>query len=318
MTPVIAEILLFVLVALLTIRKDKYLDWSYFSFDMTNTIRGIAILMIVMMHTGCFLPAFFGSSYFGGVGVALFLMVSAYGLNESYKRNGINHFWKKKLLRIWIPYVLFILFLTIIRKDFSRLTSLDFYLDILCLKTSYWFIAFLIYNYIIFWVGKKVGHNMIWLLLVVFGVLEIIFDDRIRAEQVLSFPIGLFLSEYKGRLSDYWETHKCNVAILSLLLAFMSGIFLFCQAYYHIGNFTEAGKLLLCGKSILALSILLIISILPPPLSVLQQIYYVVFEYFVRVILGTFYIIHNSFRQRKTIFDDGNFFNSFFCWCLSD
>ena len=30
----------------------------------------------------------------GGIGVAMFLILSGYGLNESFKKNGLDGFWK--------------------------------------------------------------------------------------------------------------------------------------------------------------------------------------------------------------------------------
>lgn len=67
----------------------------------TTTLKGIAIVIIILSHTmGCFTRVF---TPLGGIGVAMFLILSGYGLNESFKRNGIGSFWKKRFLRVWIP-----------------------------------------------------------------------------------------------------------------------------------------------------------------------------------------------------------------------
>lgn len=39
-----------------------------------------------------------------GVGVALFLICSGYGLEMSYSKNGLNGLWKKRILRLCIPF----------------------------------------------------------------------------------------------------------------------------------------------------------------------------------------------------------------------
>ena len=68
--------------------------------NCTTTLRGIAILIIMIGHVGV---SGFGCRLFnpfGGIGVAMFLFLSGYGLSESFKKNGLNHFWKKKMMRI--------------------------------------------------------------------------------------------------------------------------------------------------------------------------------------------------------------------------
>lgn len=75
--------------------------------DCTTTIRGIAILTIIIGHIGVSgfdLRAF---NPFGGIGVAMFLFLSGYGLTESYKNNGLGGFWRKKNLKNshTIPYI---------------------------------------------------------------------------------------------------------------------------------------------------------------------------------------------------------------------
>ncbi|MBS6711888.1 MAG: acyltransferase family protein [Ruminococcus sp.] len=46
-----------------------------------------------------------GIEYPAGVGVSLFLILSGYGLAMSYSKNGLAHYWTKKIQRVWIPYV---------------------------------------------------------------------------------------------------------------------------------------------------------------------------------------------------------------------
>jgi peptidoglycan/LPS O-acetylase OafA/YrhL len=134
----LTEILLFVMFVIFSFffqgKKEK--EVVFMSVDYTNFLRGIAILLIILMHTSCAM----GLRYFtplGGIGVALFLILSGYGLAESYKKNGITHFWKKKILRIWVPYFLFINTLIIVQRKFSDILTIEYLLNIMCLKTSF-------------------------------------------------------------------------------------------------------------------------------------------------------------------------------------
>lgn len=54
--------------------------------------------MVILMHSSCN----FGLRIFtplGGIGVALFLILSGYGLTESYKKKGLHFFGKANLIK---------------------------------------------------------------------------------------------------------------------------------------------------------------------------------------------------------------------------
>ena len=186
------------LIGLFQNKEKSYGDMTFMSVERTNILRGIAIILVMMMHASCdagervFTPM-------GGIGVSIFLILSGYGLSVSCQKNGIKHFWKKKVVRIYIPYALLLFSIIIIQSNYSRLLKLDFILDLLCLKTSYWYISFLIYNYILYWVCclLRVSLKVRYLLFMLFAIGLILFDNRIRAEQSLSFVTGMFIADYK-------------------------------------------------------------------------------------------------------------------------
>lgn len=78
-------------------KRNKHgLNSCFLEKYYTNELRGIAILLVIVHHVGLRL----GDNVFtplGGIGVALFLIISGYGLNESFKKNGNKSFWQKKL-----------------------------------------------------------------------------------------------------------------------------------------------------------------------------------------------------------------------------
>lgn len=41
-----------------------------------------------------------GIQFIGGIGVALFLICSGYGLEVSYEKNGLKDFWMKRMLGV--------------------------------------------------------------------------------------------------------------------------------------------------------------------------------------------------------------------------
>jgi len=60
-------------------------DCKFMSVQHTNSCRAIAAIIIILQHVS----GGFGIRYLtplGGIGVAMFLILSGYGLNESYKK----------------------------------------------------------------------------------------------------------------------------------------------------------------------------------------------------------------------------------------
>ena len=234
----------------------------------TDFLRGMAILIIMMMHSSCsagqrvFTPL-------GGIGVALFLVLSGYGLRESFAKKGLNGFWKKKMSRIFVPYAFFIILKTCITGKYEYFLSLQFLFDILCIKSSYWFISFIVYNYIAFWIVYRIKgfYKYRYFVFFMIGLFFFCFDNRIHAEQALSFPTGLWLSENKGRYSYFIHAKKRSwIAFIGILT--VSLICLFIKQIPSIRELQGENLLFhaieLVHKYGFSICIILIISKFPP------------------------------------------------------
>ena len=127
----------------------------FLSCEYTNCLRGIAILLVVLCHTA----DAFGTRILtplGGIGVAMFLFLSGYGLSESYKKYGLKCYWRKKLLRVFIPYFLLQSISALYLQHFE---IIPFILDITGIKSEYWYISYLLQWYIIFYVLSLVSNK---------------------------------------------------------------------------------------------------------------------------------------------------------------
>ena len=148
------------------------------------------MLIIMLCHcTGEF--AFRPFTPLGGIGVAIFLFLSGFGLNESYKKDGINHFWKKKLLRLLLPYALFRIVCVMISCNFEWKA---FLLDIIGLQAAYWYIDYMVRCYLVFWIGNRFLGKFKWVLFAAFALYSFFTMDGLRAEQSLSFLFGIICS----------------------------------------------------------------------------------------------------------------------------
>lgn len=76
---------------------------DFMNRENTNYARGISMLMILVCHVAAvMLPQSIARlmTPLGGIGVAVFLVISGYANNECYLKRGTKDFWVKKLLAL--------------------------------------------------------------------------------------------------------------------------------------------------------------------------------------------------------------------------
>lgn len=189
----------------LFLRKRMYTEKiDFMDRNYTLLLKGIAILCVVFSHLGnannlrIFAPL-------GGIGVALFLICSGYGLNESSKKGfSVISFWKKRVFSVIFPYLLVRTIYVIVTNSFSLK---DFVLDVLCIKPKYsygWYLPYILIWYIIFFVSQiaemRFGFRGKISVLVLFSVLSFLFaPSELQAEQCISFTTGVILSYYSNK-----------------------------------------------------------------------------------------------------------------------
>lgn len=204
--------------------KFVEVEIEFFSKKHTEIAKGIAIFIVVISHVG----NFSGARYFtflGGVGVALFLICSGFGLYKSYEKKGLNDFFRKRLSKVIIPYWCAVLIFYIIHpSEFSALRLIQ---NLLLIKVNcyYWFIQLIIILYIVFYlVYRFIPQNKRELCL---GVLSVIFFVAVRqdlwASQAFSFVIGIFFAKYykKNRVNRKFF----SIGILNLMIGVASLLF---------------------------------------------------------------------------------------------
>lgn len=74
------------------------------SKEDTQLLKGLAILMVIVEHLGQVLHIA-ALNPLGPIGVCLFLFISGYGLSYSYEKNGRNGYLKKRVLKVYVPYL---------------------------------------------------------------------------------------------------------------------------------------------------------------------------------------------------------------------
>lgn len=165
---------------------------SILSKPCTDIYRGWAILIIIIGHvSACWNWAGFGP--LGHIGVAMFLLLSGYGLHESYKKSGLKGFWQKKLLRLALPYILFRIIWMMVEGNMS---SINHWWSIVnCSNSVFWYIDYIVRCYIAFYVACWLDRwHLKWMILVVFSFFSFFALSGLCASQALSFVCGVAIS----------------------------------------------------------------------------------------------------------------------------
>ena len=182
-------------------------------------VKGIAILIIIIAHIG----NYSGKTWFtplGGIGVAIFLFCSGYGLMISYHKNGLKNFWKKKFVSIYLPYV----FVEIVATVFCKYSASGLLKDLFFLQPLNplgWYLQYLLFCYILFYfITKTIDcvkyRFVIWSFL---AILSFVLCQNLQAEQAISFLSGLLIAELRYNDSLHYNG---NIVLLGILLIGLS------------------------------------------------------------------------------------------------
>lgn len=231
-TAILSLLLLLGIIAFSTNKERKLRD---FNLDNTRPLRGLLAILIVCHHisfkSNAHLP--YLNDFFISIGmpiVAIFFMVSGYGLFVSYKKKQekyLDGFLRKRYSKILPAFIL----LSIIAIAVWYLYGMSLYDQ----ARSYvhggtplphsWFIYAIVYVYAVFYVSAIIGKNLmqtglIFTFLLFLYVVIMIF--------VLRFPewwfytiactsVGYFIGYFEERISLVLATHKKSLLICSII-----------------------------------------------------------------------------------------------------
>ena len=165
------------------------------------------------------------SFVFGDNSFDVLRIFSALLIEMSYQRNGLKGFWKKRFLKVCIPFWIVELVGLLITQQFEIKKYL---LDAVFISpaTGYgWFMQYIVICYILFFsvkmMSEKLRVNEMWILIVAFAVWFIadscFFADSgmpfLRARQMLSFPLGVMIAKNREKIERY-STRKRTVILV--------------------------------------------------------------------------------------------------------
>lgn len=207
------------------IRKTVSESEWWFGREFTTCIKGFSILTVIWAHVGreFGVPAI---QFIAGVGVALFLVCSGYGLEKSFQNNGLKSYWYKRFKTVYLPFLLALACTTLIGVITRREFNLKKTIGALLLVKTNWYLGFIAVCYIAFYAIKNIikkmsgKENILWILFIFISfVIYSIFVHStdapfLKARQVLSFPMGILIGKNKSEIEAFLRKNSFKIGIL--------------------------------------------------------------------------------------------------------
>lgn len=211
----------------LCIPKDYVVTMEMFSRTNTQALKGFAAIGIFVFHIllGYDISPVF--NMWGGLFVAVFLILSGYGLEESYRAKGLDGYWRKRLEKVVLPFVFFVCaynwLFSFLLPEISMHRCLD---ELLYFLPTFWFVFFILECYVVYWIGTRFLRGRLrWLFFVACALVCLNLktpSEHLEAEQSFCFLAGVLLSANKQRLEALSDKEIWRWA---LLLLFVGAVF---------------------------------------------------------------------------------------------
>lgn len=207
-----------------------YVTMDMLSRTNTQALKGVAIIAIVLFHILWRFDISPLLNLWGAPFVTVFLVLSGYGLEESFHRNGLNGFWQKRLTKVVLPFVFFV---SAYNYLFPFLPLGDHFLageamhrcldELLYISPVFWFVFLILKCYAVYWIGTRFMSGR-WRLLFFFACAFICLNmqtssGHLEAEQSFSFLTGVLLSMYKDKVEALSKKEIGRLTFLFLLVA---------------------------------------------------------------------------------------------------
>lgn len=186
----------------------------------THILKAVSILAIIVCH-------FYGwidtssailsriSSSLSQSGVFLFLFLSGYGICKSYKINALKNYWKKRLSKIYIPFLLVVIPQFLLKVWNYRNNISDMYIASTVLSAfglypnnlldgTLWFVCYILFEYVLFYLLCKSKVPIKYLCLLG-GILSYVLlkwkFDWVKENDIygVAFWLGIFYAEYENK-----------------------------------------------------------------------------------------------------------------------
>ena len=298
MSSIITLAICYFLTPLLIVKSIKKQD-EFLSVHQTTCLKGVAILIVILHHLSQKYDGleFFFYQQIGYLGVAIFLFLSGYGLTESFKRSGLANFLRKRILKVYLPYVLatttyFIYKLIIedklnINVEIQRIVGIDF---------SDWFVTFILLAYLLFYlshsIGKKYALEILTLTITLYVSISMYFgQEKWWYVCAYTFPLGCLTANKKDQIISISNQYFKSSLTASIIIFITSTL----TSYFYL-KFYDSEIIAAILKIISATSFISIIIVFSIRVNISSKIFRVLGKYSYELYLShihIFFIVRN-------------------------
>lgn len=261
MEKIITKGIFFIALAIFALSFRKSIDNNKepLGIDTTKELKGLAIAAVLIGHMAIVfqlieIPV---TMYLGAQAVEIFLFLSAFGLMCSFNKNGLHKFIRKRVLVIFIPYMVFIIIRTIVLSLVGQTIGVaNFIAELFALKVttdpSMWYIQYIIIWYIIFFIVfsiKSLSQNqkaftLLFIGTIFYGISVYIWSNQIVIKNPLSesishhlaFPLGAVFYLYYDKFKNLSNQKYLIVSVLSGVVYAISSALIPNIFPYYIAN----------------------------------------------------------------------------------
>lgn len=215
--PVILALLVLTIAVSCRKQTTRFLDRA-----QTDQLKGLSILLLVIGHLGYYVVTPRAVLTFGSEGVALFLMLSGFGLTRSsfHAPPSLSQFVAKRVSRVFLPYwlataLILSLDFLLLDRTYSATALLQTALGINVVETTKhidyarWFITLLLFWYASFFVLSKLQSSAVRIgVMLTLAGLALLMDYYVAHfgwNQIFAFPAGCYLGSRYERLERQAE-----------------------------------------------------------------------------------------------------------------
>lgn len=265
--------------------------------EKTAILNAIGCLMVVFSHFGSYL----GIRVFaplGSGGVSLFLILSGYGLLTSNRDSTLHNFWKKRFIRVLLPYwivrIVYYTYSLFAHHTFRIGTVL---LDLFLIKTqgpNCWYLSFAFFWYLCFWINRKyMAQRGEIATILCFGIIStavFLFGNSLWSQQAIAFPLGMMLAVKSDKRPDNTADAKKKFLYACMLCVVFVGTLLI----RHLGVVSLPKFESLC-KMLQNISISLLCILVFTSLYIRERLNHVM--NFIGSISYEIYLVHGYFEN---------------------
>ncbi|MBI5056326.1 MAG: acyltransferase [Nitrospirae bacterium] len=216
---------LLVCIAVFSLRRTE--SASFLDRDQTDQLKGIAILLIMLGHLWVHVSQKKAGLIMSGDGLALFLMLSGYGLTRSIQKRvpTFRDFMSRRVNRVMLPYWIvsfFLLFLdyALLEKSYSlkdiALTLIGINVTQTTQHIDYvrWFMTFLLFWYAVFYITvSRISSKKPAIFLIICAMVLFVAERRLGWYQLFAFPVGCAIGQYHGKIQALFMKENKKIFI---------------------------------------------------------------------------------------------------------